>query len=67
MGRILFTSWLICLTGLAHSQWTWRNPVPQGNDLNVIRIRNYNSIWAAGFACTIMHSEDEGYSWEIDE
>lgn len=65
MRRIILTSCLICFTLFAHSQWTWRNPVPQGNDLNVIRIRNDNSIWAAGYVGTIMHSEDGGLSWEI--
>jgi len=65
MRKILLTGWLIGLTVFAHSQWTWRSPVPQGNDLNVIRIRNDNSIWAAGFVGTVMHSQDEGLSWEI--
>ncbi|MCX6305377.1 MAG: YCF48-related protein [Bacteroidetes bacterium] len=65
MRRILITSWLVCLTAFAHSQWTWRNPVPQGNDLNVIRIKNDNSIWAAGYVGTVMHSEDGGLGWEM--
>ncbi len=65
MVRILSTIWLICLTLFAHSQWTWRNPVPQGNDLNVIRIKNDNSIWTAGYVGTVMHSENMGINWDI--
>ena len=65
MGRIPLTMWLICLTAFAHAQWTWRNPVPQGNDLNVVRIKSDHSVWAAGATGTMMHSEDGGLTWEI--
>jgi hypothetical protein len=46
MGRILLVIWLIFLAASAHSQWTWRSPVPQGNNLNVIRIKNDNTIFS---------------------
>lgn len=47
------------------AQWTWRNPLPQGNDLNVIRINSDNSVWAAGGTGTIMQSTDGGINWQI--
>ena len=47
------------------AQWTWRNPLPQGNDINVIRINSHNSVWAAGGTGTIMQSSDGGFNWQI--
>ena len=63
--KILFAGLLLFMAITAHSQWTWRNPVPQGNELSVIRIKNDNSVWVAGYTGTVMHSEDEGQTWQI--
>ncbi|HNY01509.1 MAG TPA: YCF48-related protein [Bacteroidales bacterium] len=62
--------WLVLVIGLyfpllAAGQWTWRNPLPQGNDLNVIRITGPDEVWAAGLAATLMHSTDGGLTWEV--
>jgi photosystem II stability/assembly factor-like uncharacterized protein len=53
-----------CTIG-ASAQWTWRNPLPQGNDLFVIKANNENSIWAAGNVGTLMHSTDGGLNWDL--
>ncbi|MCK7482837.1 MAG: hypothetical protein M0C28_41240 [Candidatus Moduliflexus flocculans] len=37
----------------------------QGNDINVIKTYNENSIWAAGYVGTLMHSTNGGLDWEI--
>jgi photosystem II stability/assembly factor-like uncharacterized protein len=69
--KLRFLSTLLLILGLtftgipAYSQWTWRNPLPQGNDLGFIHIDSDNSVWAAGDVGTIMHSVDGGLNWEI--
>ncbi len=64
-GRVLLITGLICTVLVAHAQWNWQNPVPQGNDLNVILVKNDHTLWAAGYTGTIMHSGNDGLTWEI--
>ncbi|MFZ4522512.1 MAG: YCF48-related protein [Bacteroidales bacterium] len=63
--KIILTTGLLFFSLIVFAQWTWRNPLPQGNDLNIIRIKNDHSVWAVGAVGTIMHSEDEGLTWAI--
>lgn len=64
MKKMLITSWLVFLALLANSQWTWRNPVPQGYDLHVSVIKNGTSVWAGSDLGNIIHSEDGGLTWD---
>jgi len=57
---------LFCIPVVAGAQWTWRNPLPQGNPLYVLRINENNqSVWAGGTVGTVMHSEDQGVTWHV--
>jgi len=56
---------LLIISTSVFSQWTWRDPLPQGNALSVIRILNDQSVWAGGEVGTLMHSEDGGVNWDI--
>ena len=44
----------------AFSQWTWQNPLPQGNYLNSVYFTNANTGYAVGGAGTIMKTVDAG-------
>lgn len=45
--------------------WNWRNKYPQGNDLNIIKYYNNDSIMAMGDLMTIMHSTNGGIAWKV--
>jgi hypothetical protein len=38
----------------AHAQWTWQNPLPQGNGLYSIYFPDANTGYAAGLSGTII-------------
>ncbi len=63
---LIFLLLVIFTTKNSFSQWTWRNPLPQGNDLNVIRFAGDQSVWAGGYVGTLMHSVDGGQNWNIN-
>jgi photosystem II stability/assembly factor-like uncharacterized protein len=61
-------SLLICLTlvsGFAFAQWTWQNPLPQGNTLNCVRFVDTNIGYAVGDVGTIIKTTDGGLTWTI--
>ena len=45
--------------------WTWQNPLPQGNDLYHINVINENLIFAVGNGGTVIKSADGGNTWTI--
>jgi photosystem II stability/assembly factor-like uncharacterized protein len=47
------------------SDWTWQNPLPQGNDLFQVNIINQNLAYAIGNGGTVMKSADGGVTWAI--
>jgi photosystem II stability/assembly factor-like uncharacterized protein len=47
------------------SQWKWSNPLPQGNNLNVITYASPVIAFAAGEFGTIMKSVDGGITWNV--
>lgn len=52
----------------ATNQWdnyTWINPLPQGNTLNAVVFADENIVFAAGNNGTVLRSIDKGDSWEI--
>ena len=48
-----------------YSQWTWQNPLPQGNDLRgIIMLNNYKAL-AIGINGTLIKSTNGGNNWIV--
>jgi photosystem II stability/assembly factor-like uncharacterized protein len=66
---LIFSSmfFLIIITNLYSQQqnWTWQNPLPQGNYLWDVQVINENLIFATGLGGTIMKTIDGGVNWVI--
>ncbi|MGH2567676.1 MAG: WD40/YVTN/BNR-like repeat-containing protein, partial [Bacteroidota bacterium] len=43
--------------------WYWQNPLPQGNVLEGVQIVDETTVFACGWAGTILQSTDAGISW----
>jgi photosystem II stability/assembly factor-like uncharacterized protein len=58
---------LMLITSLYSQQqnWSWQNPLPQGNDLHHINVINENLIFAVGNGGTVMKTTDGGITWTI--
>jgi photosystem II stability/assembly factor-like uncharacterized protein len=50
---------------LAYSQWTWQNPLPQGNNLNCIKVIDANTCYSVGNCGTIIKTTNGGTDWSI--
>jgi photosystem II stability/assembly factor-like uncharacterized protein len=48
---------------LAFSQWTWQNPLPQGNRLNSAYFTDANTGYLVGESGTIIKTYDGGQTW----
>jgi len=69
MKRLICISYIFlaffCLKINAKDTWTWKNPIPQGNDLKDIHIFDANNAIVVGMAGTIMKTTDGGENWTI--
>jgi photosystem II stability/assembly factor-like uncharacterized protein len=54
---------LVSLT--VHSQWAWKNPLPQGNNLNAACFINPSTVYAVGDVGTIINTADAGQTWMV--
>ena len=54
MKKKFIISLLVLLTTKAYTQWTWQNPLPQGNNLNSVFFIDSLSGWAVGEHGTIL-------------
>lgn len=57
----LFIS-LLSLTG-SFAQWTWQNPLPQGNTLSAIHVFSKDSLIIAGHSGSVLTSSTGGEKW----
>jgi photosystem II stability/assembly factor-like uncharacterized protein len=60
---ILLISAFIFNTPLTFAQWTWQNPIPQGNDILDIQCVSQDVGYAAGKHGTILKSTSGGNDW----
>jgi photosystem II stability/assembly factor-like uncharacterized protein len=65
MKRISIIICLSLISAFAFSQWTWQNPLPQGNTLNSVYFPDTNIGYSVGVYGTIIKSGDGGISWTI--
>ena len=49
--------------GFGFSQWTWLNPLPQGNSLMAIQFVNSTTGYATGDGGTVLKTTDAGSTW----
>jgi len=56
---------LLQLTTFAQADWSWQNPLPQGNTLQGVSFSDDNNGIAVGNYGTIIRTEDGGNSWVI--
>lgn len=66
MSKACIATLIVCLvTPHAHSQWSWQNPLPQGNALNSVACPAENVFIAVGNVGTIMRTTNGGATWEF--
>ena len=64
MKKIIFIFLIFyCTSNIAHSQWIWQNPKPQGNSISDFCILSENTLIAFGSPSTIIKTTDGGNSW----
>ncbi len=49
----------------AQSGWQWQNPLPQGNDLRVVKFLNADYGFAAGVKGTVLKTTNGGINWNF--
>ncbi|MDP4197115.1 MAG: hypothetical protein Q8940_18835 [Bacteroidota bacterium] len=62
--NILFILILLSITGHSNAQWTWQNPLPQGNIMSGIFFSDTLHGWAYGIKGTFLRTTNGGEKWE---
>ncbi len=62
---ILFILLFSSQSTFAQSGWQWQNPLPQGNDLNVVKFLNINTGFAAGEKGSLVKTTNGGINWSV--
>ncbi len=65
MQTIISSIFVLLFSVSVSAQWTWQNPLPQGNTLNDVFFITNTIGWAVGDAGTILKSVDGGASFEV--
>jgi len=63
MKKLYILFWLLLSSMVTFSQWTWQNPLPQGNPLNSVYFINANLGFSVGDVGTILKTDNGGMSW----
>lgn len=64
MHKPLVLCFLLLVSLWANSQWAWKNPTPQGNDLFSISFINQDTGFVGGSVATLMKTTDGGATWD---
>ncbi len=65
MKKLIISISLMLFSALSFAQWTWQNPLPQGNTLKSVYFTNANTGYAVGNYGTIIKTIDGGEQWTI--
>ena len=65
MKKFLFSISLSLISVFAFSQWTWQNPLPQGNPLKSVYFTDSNTGYAVGDLGTILKTNNGGTTWTV--
>lgn len=60
---LVMTSILFLLSTGTLAQWSWRNPLPQGNTIHDVQFMNGTKGFGVGDGGTILKTVDGGYTW----
>jgi len=63
MKKIYILLIAMSASNVANSQWTWQNPLPQGNTLWSVHFTDTNTGYAVGVYETILKTSDGGAGW----
>jgi len=65
----IFKCFLLVLfsTPFLFSQWSWQNPLPQGNNLNKVFFVDSTFGWVAGNSGTIINTTNGGTDWSVQK
>lgn len=65
MKNLIASISLLLFSLTAISQWTWQNPLPQGNTLKSVYFTDTNTGYAVGYYGTIIKTIDGGEQWTV--
>src|ERR1035437_2800366 len=63
MKKLILITCLLLVSVFAFSQWTWQNPLSQGNPLRSVHFLNANEGFMVGNNGTIIRTIDGGTTW----
>ncbi|MFZ4622448.1 MAG: YCF48-related protein [Bacteroidota bacterium] len=64
-NRVLLLISVLSSILLSQSQWTFQNPNPTGADLKDVSFFDRQNGWAVGVLGTVLHTTDEGATWQL--
>jgi photosystem II stability/assembly factor-like uncharacterized protein len=64
-SRFVFLLFFGLVSLSVYSQWAWKNPLPQGNNLNAACFINPSTVYAVGDVGTIINTADAGQTWTV--
>ena len=70
MKKIISLFCLLLISGFAFSQWTWQNPLPQGNKLLSVYFTDASTGYIAGDVGTILKTPMEvphGQFYQVEQ
>ena len=65
LTSLFVISWAVPAASAPPSEWTWQNPLPQGNNLEAVWGRSPTEVYAIGGQTTLMHWD--GGAWSVAE
>ena len=64
LSSFIMLSIMMCSSLLAQ-QWTWQNPLPQGNTITSLKFVNATTGFGVGTAGTVIRTTDAGSTWTV--
>jgi photosystem II stability/assembly factor-like uncharacterized protein len=63
--KTAFLILLVILGGCAQAQWSWQNPLPQGNNLVAVEFFSADTGYALASPVPFMKTTDGGVTWDV--
>lgn len=64
---ILLSIYIFIFSSSLYSQsnWSWQNPIPQGNDYTMVKFLNYETGYAVGLIKAVVKTTNGGLNWTL--
>jgi photosystem II stability/assembly factor-like uncharacterized protein len=62
---LILQACLFIASTIVYSQWSWQNPLPQGNALSTISFFDSSHGWVTGAGGILMCTTDAGKQWKV--